>query len=191
MRRFKFLVAAVALMVLSAAVVPTASAQNTATWKAQFYNNLFLSGFNPAFETTYTNGLNVDWGAGSPDASIQADNFSARFSTDVFFNASTYRFSIRADDEFQLRINDNIVLSTMNAGQPSTVLTIDLNLSGATKLQVDYRERTGGRVDLADVGRSERGRTARANRDMARRILPEYVLGTASRRDPQRVQPDA
>ncbi|MBW7879289.1 MAG: SH3 domain-containing protein [Anaerolineae bacterium] len=144
MRRFKFFVAAVALMVLSAAVVPTASAQNTATWKAQFYNNLFLSGFNPAFETTYTNGLNVDWGAGSPDASIQADNFSARFSTDVFFNASTYRFSIRADDEFQLRINDNIVLSTMNAGQPSTVLTIDLNLSGATKLQVDYRERTGG-----------------------------------------------
>lgn len=144
MRRFTLLIAAAALIVLSAAVSPVASAQNTATWKAQFYNNIYLFGSVPAFETTYANGLNVDWGAGSPDSSIQPDFFSARFTTDVFFNASTYRFSIRADDEFQLRVNDNIVLTTLDAGQPQTVLTIDLSLSGPTKLQVDYRERTGG-----------------------------------------------
>ncbi|MBK8135322.1 MAG: SH3 domain-containing protein [Chloroflexi bacterium] len=139
------LAAILALTALFAIGVPAqAQATNTVTWLAQYYNNVFLSGVTPAYQTQVYNGLNLDFGAGSPDAAIQADNFSARFTTDAFFSAGTYRFSIRADDEFSFRVNDVIVLSTLDAGQPNTILTVDLPLSGSAHLQLDYRERSGG-----------------------------------------------
>lgn len=142
--RTKFFVVA-ALFSLIAVVVPVqAQPTNTATWLAQYYNNLFLSGQNPVYETQVYNGLNLDFGAGSPHPSVNADNFSARFTTNAFFNAGTYRFSIRADDEFRFSINGEAVLDTLDAGQPNATLTVDKTLSGDTHLQIDYRERTGG-----------------------------------------------
>jgi uncharacterized protein YraI len=135
----------VALIALFAVAVPAqAQPTNTATWLAQYYNNLFLAGQNPVYETQVTNGLNLDFGAGSPNPAVNADNFSARFTTDAFFNSGTYRFSIRADDEFRFWVNGVVVLSTLDAGQPNTVLTVDQTLSGNVHLQIDYRERTGG-----------------------------------------------
>lgn len=142
--RVTLLTVAALLALLAVAVPAQAQATNTVTWLAQYYNNVFLYGVTPAYQTQVYNGLTLDFGAGSPDASIQADNFSARFTTDAFFTAGTYRFSIRADDEFAFRVNDNIVLTTLDAGQPNTILTIDLALSGSVHLQLDYRERTGG-----------------------------------------------
>lgn len=141
--RITFVLAA--LVALFAAVMPAqAQVTNTVSWRAQYYNNLFLSGVTPHFETMVHNGLTLDFGTGSPDASIQGDNFSARFTADADFPAGWYRFSIRADDEFQFRVNDNVVLTTMDNGQPNNILNIDLELSGITHLQLDYRERTGG-----------------------------------------------
>jgi uncharacterized protein YraI len=135
----------VALIALFAVAVPAqAQPTNTATWLAQYYNNLFLAGATPVYQTQVTNGLNLDFGAGSPNAAVNADNFSARFTTDAFFNAGTYRFSIRADDEFRFWVNGSVVLSTLDAGQPNTVLTVDQTLSGNVHLQLDYRERSGG-----------------------------------------------
>lgn len=137
-------VTAVTLIALCAFALPVqAQPTNTVTWLAQYYNNLFLSGTTPHFETQVANGLNLDFGTGSPDASINADNFSARFTADAFFNQGTYRFSIRADDEFRLWVNGNVVLSTLDGGQPATVLNVDVPLNGTVHLQVDYRERTG------------------------------------------------
>lgn len=138
------LLTVIALVALFAVAVPAhAQPTNTATWLAQYYNNVFLAG-PEVYETQVTNGLNLDFGAGSPNAAVNADNFSARFTTDAFFNASTYRFSIRADDEFRFWVNGVVVLSTLDAGQPNTVLTVDQNLSGNVHLQIDYRERSGG-----------------------------------------------
>ncbi len=43
-----------------------------------------------------------NWGTGSPGANVPVDNFTARFDTNAFFYAGTYRFTITADDEFAL-----------------------------------------------------------------------------------------
>lgn len=146
MKRLSVLVTAAALIALFAVALPAqAQATNTATWSAEYYNNIYLSGA-PVYTTQVNNGLGLDWGTGSPHASVNADNFSARFRTDAFFNAGTYRFSIRADDEFSFRINDEVVLSTLGSGQPASILTVERTLSGVAKLQLDYREYTGNAV---------------------------------------------
>lgn len=140
-RRFLALVSVFIVTILASVAVAPASAQGGTVWKVTYYNNLFLA-LPVALDTT-ANEINFDWGTGSPAPGVNADNFSARFGTDVFFNQGTYRFTIRADDEFSLRVDDNIVLNTLDNAQPGQTLTVDVPLSGSHHLQIDYRERVG------------------------------------------------
>lgn len=124
------------------AIHPVAAQTSAASWKVSYFNNENLT--DPAtFETTASE-INFDWGDGSPNAAINKNHWSARYGTDTFFNAGTYRFSVTADDGVQLWVDFNNVLSTYNAPQPNTTLTVDVTLSaGVHHLQVDYREITG------------------------------------------------
>ncbi|HEX2620951.1 MAG TPA: SH3 domain-containing protein, partial [Phototrophicaceae bacterium] len=66
------------------------------------------------------------------------------FGTDTGFTAGTYRFTVTADDGFQLWVDYNNVLSTYNAPQPNTTLTVDVPLTaGSHHIQIDYREVAG------------------------------------------------
>jgi len=138
-KRFTIILLAGLLTLLTVAAMP-AQAQ-AAAWKVSYYNNLFLSD-PPALDTTATQ-ITFDWGGGSPAGAVRRNNWSARYGTDVFFTAATYRFTVRADDEVRLWIDNKSVLNTFDAGQPNTTLTVDVALNGTHHLQVDYRERTG------------------------------------------------
>lgn len=126
----------------------TASAAQpaSAVWTAQFYNNIYLTG-TPALETQYET-LELNWGTGSPAEEVDANNFSARFATDVYFEAGTYRFYLRADDAVQLRFDfpfDNQPdISTFENPRPGETVSIDLDVAeGMRHVQIDYRELSG------------------------------------------------
>ncbi len=51
---------------------------------------------------------------------------SARFDTNAFFYAGTYRFTITADDEFALLVNNVTFLDTRGAGQSGKTLVVDV-----------------------------------------------------------------
>lgn len=123
-----------------------AAAQGGVVWTAQFYNNRFLLG-TPAATTSYGQ-LSFDWGAGSPLTDVNADNFSARFATDTYFSAGTYRFYILADDAVQLWIDfpptQQPSLTSFNEPKPGQMLTVDVTLTAGTHhVQVDFRENEG------------------------------------------------
>jgi uncharacterized protein YraI len=120
----------------------TAQAQtSSANWQADFYNNAQLID-PPVYEATFSE-INFDWGQGSPNPAVNNDNWSARFGTDVYFPAGTYRFTILADDGVQLWVDYENRLSTYNAPRPGETLTVDITLTAGTHhLQVDYREIT-------------------------------------------------
>ncbi len=143
MKRLFYLLPIFALLAFGGYAAQPVSAQNSyATWQGSFYNNAQMID-PPVYEATF-NEINFDWGNGSPHESVTNDNFSARFGTDVFFEAGTYRFSITVDDGVQLLVNDNSVLNTYNTPRPGDTLTVDVPLSaGVHHLQVDYREITG------------------------------------------------
>jgi uncharacterized protein YraI len=138
-KQFSIIILAVLLALLTVAAIP-AQAQ-AAAWKVSYYNNIYLTD-PPAFETTATE-INFNWGNGSPNGAVKNNNWSARFGTDVYFTAATYRFTVRADDEVRLWIDNKSVINTIDAGQPGAILTVDVPLNGTHHLQVDYRERTG------------------------------------------------
>ncbi|MEW6580273.1 MAG: PA14 domain-containing protein [Chloroflexota bacterium] len=123
-----------------------AQAQGGVTWTAEYYDNPYLIGTPKV--TRSESGLAFNWGGGSPASGVPADNFSARFASDVYFNAGTYRFHILADDGVKLWIDfppdKRPTIDSYNAPQPGTLLTADVTLSGGYHhIQIDFREVTG------------------------------------------------
>jgi uncharacterized protein YraI len=138
----KILVLLTMLVALGVLLVQPVSAQS-AVWIAQFYNNGTLNG-DPIITRNET-AINFNWGAGSPSAGINADNFSARIATDVIFPAGTYRFYMLADDEARVTINFQPIplINTLSQGRAGQTVTADVQLNGATHIQIDYVEITG------------------------------------------------
>lgn len=140
-----------------------AAAQGGSIWTAQFYNNTILLG-DPAYTASYQN-ISFDWGNGSPAAEVKADNFSARFATDAFFEAGTYRFFMLADDAVQLWVDfppdKQPEISTFGAPVPGQLVTIDITMTaGVHHIQVDFRENGGLaylRVDWANLATNPTG----------------------------------
>jgi hypothetical protein len=60
------------------------------TWTASYWNNMSLSG-TPALTRQEAN-VNYNWGTGSPDGSVAADQFSARWTRYIDVTPGTYRF---------------------------------------------------------------------------------------------------
>jgi uncharacterized protein YraI len=108
-------------------------------WTAQYFNNTGLSGA-PVFTTSAPNGVNFNWGTGSPDATVQVDNFSARFTSIQFFNAGVYEFIAVSDDGIRVQIDGVTVLDRF---QPR-VLTEDrfqqTLTAGTHAITVEYVE---------------------------------------------------
>lgn len=121
---------------------PTAQPQPVGTWTAQYFNNTSLSG-SPV-TTLGLDNLNVNWGRNAPANGMPADNWTARFTANIYFNAGTYRFSVNADDAFRMYINSRQVYETFSNPRADVLLTYDVYLpAGNAFIQVDYREYIG------------------------------------------------
>jgi uncharacterized protein YraI len=135
MRRFMILLI---VMLLLLTTVP-ASAQGI-LWTGSFYNNVYF--IEPSYGTTTVPSIGFNWGTGSPHPSVSADNFSARFGTDVTLNAGTYRFYALADDAVVVTIDyQTRIIDTFNVVAGGQLITADITLgAGSHHIQVDFRE---------------------------------------------------
>ncbi len=119
-----------------------AEAQPGAIWMGRFYNTTDLTG--AVMFTTTTDEIAYNWGLGAPIAGMNSDAFSARWTTTTFFNNSTYRFYLFADDGVRLYVDNILVLDTFAQPQPAQLLTIDRPMTAGTHtIQIDYQERGG------------------------------------------------
>ncbi len=110
-------------------------------WRADFWANPDLSG--PPALTRNDVAVSFDWDLTSPGAGLPADNFSARWSRSLNFDAGTYRFIFQVDDGVRFYIDDQLVLDEWRDGSLRTQ-TVERSLSqGVHNLRVDYYERTG------------------------------------------------
>ncbi len=135
----KILVIALLVTLLSVLITQPAAAQS-ASWIAQYYNNPTLTG--DAAVTRGESAISFNWGQGSPANGINADNFSARFTTDVSFPAGTYRFYMLADDQARVTVNFNPLplINTLGQSRLGQVISADVQLNGPTHIQIDYVE---------------------------------------------------
>src|SRR4051794_40495978 len=89
--------------------VQIASADFGSNWNADYYNSTDLSGA-VVFSETLPNGLNINWGTGSPNVAVNTDNFSARFTSTQTFDDGEYLFIASSDDGIRIYIDGELVL---------------------------------------------------------------------------------
>ena len=110
-------------------------------WDARYWNNTTLSG-TPVV-TRQEASLDWNWGTGAPQAGINADGFSARWTRYLDFSAGLYRFTARADDGVRVWVNDTLIINQWH-DHPVTAYTGDIDLAAGHHLvTVEYYENTG------------------------------------------------
>jgi hypothetical protein len=110
-------------------------------WKGEYWSNRKLSG-SPALVRNDQK-VDFDWKAGAPAPGLPADNFSARWSRKVTFEAGLYRFYAWADDGIRFYVDGDLVLDEWRDSAGDEVYTVEQTLSGRHRLEVEYYERTG------------------------------------------------
>lgn len=99
------------LMMLLVVTAQKAQAQDAITWNAEFYSNASFIG--PLAMARQDSAIAFDWATGSPGIGITSDNFSARWTADPYFTASTYHFYAFADDGLCIWVDFQPVLNTL------------------------------------------------------------------------------
>ncbi|HQV70308.1 MAG TPA: PA14 domain-containing protein [Thermoflexales bacterium] len=108
-------------------------------WSAAFYNNRDLSG-GIAWAASVPR-VDFNWGAGSPSASVSADNFSARFSCNCNFAAGSYRFVAKADDGVRVYVDGARVIDQWREQSANIFTSADIPLTGGYhNVTVEYME---------------------------------------------------
>lgn len=172
------LLAMLTLLIGSVSLSMAQSDTNDIIWNSTFYNNSYLG--EPAVFSRQDASLAFDWGSGSPDARIDDDNFSARFSTTFLFTADFYRFRVVADDGVRVIIDNSItIIDTFFAPQPSQPLIADVDIApGRHTIQVGYREVSGlallqmGWIPIENPGNTI---TIPANDDLATTLVSSSI----------------
>lgn len=135
-RRFVILVA---LLLLGSVALTQVSAQADG-WQASYWNNTLLSGA-PVI-TRVDPQINFNWGSGSPHPSINADNFSARWTRTVNLTRGVYEFTMRTDNGGRLYVNNQLVLSEWWDHPPRTD-TVRVSIAGGNvPIRMEMYERT-------------------------------------------------
>lgn len=111
-------------------------------WYAEYFGSSDLSG-EPVL-TRYDNTLRFEWGIGSAGSGVPADNFSARWTREEWFEAGTYRFSYRSDDGLRIWIGDTLVVDDWRDRQAAWSFVDHYVPRGTHTVRVEYYEHTGG-----------------------------------------------
>lgn len=129
-----------ALLGASALPAPAASAAD-GVWTAQYYANPDLVG-QPVMTQT-VGAVNFDWGRGSPHPSIPVDNFSARWTSNLYLTAGRYRFYARTDDGVRLFVDDELLIDQWHEMSATTHMAERAVDSGYHAIRLEYFERSG------------------------------------------------
>jgi hypothetical protein len=117
---------------------PTSQPSLPETWHAEYYANPDLGG-QPVLVREDAD-VNFDWGPGSPGASVPVDNFSARWTRDVWTPDANYRFILQADDGVRFWVDDRLLIDEWHISTGDSY-RVKVHLSeGVHRLTIEYYE---------------------------------------------------
>ncbi len=110
------------------------------SWHASYWNNTTLSG-EPVFQRSEST-LDHNWGVGSPDVTVAADDFSARWTRYVDL-AGLYRFTATSDDGIRVWVDNELIINAWSVHPAKTVNAEKQLSAGEHWIVVEYYEATG------------------------------------------------
>jgi len=137
--------AVVVLALIAVTVLPFASsADGTADWRGEYYNNVNLTG-SPVLVRTDSQ-VNFDWGSSSPGTGVEADRFGVRWTAFISFGGGNYVFNATTDDGVRVWVDEQLIIDRWY-DQPETTHSVAKYLSGGYhSLRVEHYENTGRAV---------------------------------------------
>jgi uncharacterized protein YraI len=110
-------------------------------WRGEYFANRTLDGA-PVVVRNDEN-LDFDWGRNAPAAGLPADNFSVRWTRNLYFDAGTWRFRTLVDDGVRVFVDGRLVIDEWRDGSARERSgEIDL-AAGTYTVVVEYYERAG------------------------------------------------
>ena len=118
-------------------------------WSGNFFNCTSPNGCPLAEQGLYPNGIQQDWGVNKPVdgfgntlTNVNADGFSASFTTTEIFAAGNYEFTITSDDGARMFV-DNVLVFDRFIPRPRTtdIFTVTFT-EGTHSLRVEYFDNT-------------------------------------------------
>ncbi|MGD1996217.1 MAG: PA14 domain-containing protein [Anaerolineae bacterium] len=147
-RLLRFCVALVLLLAAAPSLDVRPALAAPGPWWGDYFSNPNLEG-GPVVSRE-DSVIGFEWGTGSPDAALPADNFSVRWTREEWFGGGTYRFLARTDDGVRIWVGGELVLDEWHDRQ-ATWTWVDHYVPGGTHtITVEYYEHTGAAV--AQVG---------------------------------------
>jgi uncharacterized protein YraI len=134
-------------LLLTSLVISSSKAtplQANSGWEATYWNNRNLSG-TPVLQRQEAS-LHHEWGQGSPDALLNQDNFSARWTQTLFFPAGTYRFTATMDDGMRVWVDGLLIIDSWWDSQVHSMSADAYLPSGNHHVRVEYYEAGGEAV---------------------------------------------
>lgn len=110
-------------------------------WRADYWTNPELAGAPAVIRNEFA--IDHEWGSGSPSPVIPNDNFSARWTRALNFDAGVYTFFVEVDDGARLYVDGQLLINSWQDGGRRT-LTAQVVLSqGQHQIALEYYERSG------------------------------------------------
>jgi len=109
----------------------------TDSWRGEYYNNTSLDGV-PALVRADRE-IDFEWRGDSPAPGIvNADDFSVRWSRNVYFAAGRYKFETETNDGVRLYVDDILIIEQWRS-MPTTKYTEKIRLSeGNHRIRMEY-----------------------------------------------------
>lgn len=123
----------------------TADTSSGLVFAGTYYNN--NSRTAPAALTRTDTSIDFDWGNGSPDPTVQANDFSAEWTATITApTTGNYQFRFKADDRAELFINgtSRISQTSYQSMAYQTTQNISLTANQPFTLRLTFREDSGG-----------------------------------------------
>ncbi len=112
------------------------------TWEATYWNSSDLSGA-VVLQRTEAN-IDYNWGDGSPlVGTVNADNFSARWTRYIDVTPGTYSFTITSDDGMRLWVDGELILDAWYEHAALTLTAQKYLGPGHHLIKVEYYEKAG------------------------------------------------
>jgi N-acetylmuramoyl-L-alanine amidase len=115
----------------------------TNQYKAEYFNNRDLNGV-PVVTRCENWPINHDWGNGSPASTVNADNFSVRWTGTAYFNAGTYTFRATADDGVRVWLDGSLLIDAWRDQGATTYESTRQVSAGNHTIKMEYYENGGG-----------------------------------------------
>jgi len=116
------------------------------TWFGEYFNNPNLQGSPVYTRDDGASGIAFNWSFTTPTLNIGHDNYSVRWTRNMYFPGRPYTFYLTTDDGARLWIDTTLIIDSWQIQSAHTITQVVNLTEGPHQLRLEYFQATGNAV---------------------------------------------